>query len=314
MPSRSYRGLLAVRPAAGQWEVGMQAWKLIVILIFCFVLRGIFTVLFKSEMDGYYLDLAGQTLFNMSLFGFCVYEFRLSKEKLRTVFGSPRPAFLLGGMGTGLILLMFTFGESAIRTMVLATWDLSFAYKLGNFHEEYYLAHPFTSIHVVSYLGTCVIMPALFEEFFFRGCLFPAFANKRSFLKSAIWCSAIFTLIHIGKSANLSAFVFSLFLCSMYARTGSLYLCAAAHATFNFFAFVSQYYFDLHRTRAISEISSPENWIPQLTMLGISLACFAIIVFRYGGFLKTWSQVPPLRFDFRPKDIFGRDPSVTHAD
>lgn len=258
----------------------MQPWKLVVILIFCFVLRGIFTVLLIPVADEYYLNLAGQSLFNLALFWFCVYEFSLNRERISEIFGCGRGYEIVRGVGLAVLLLMFTFGESALRTLALANWNLSFAYEFGNFHEEYYSAHPFMSVHVLSYVVTSVFMPAIIEEFFFRGLLFPAFAVNRGYAKAAILSSLIFTLIHLNKSANLSAFLFSFVLCCFYVRATSLWGCISVHAIFNLLAFVSQYYFDFHRTRAIDRLSSVSDWIPELTMLIVSLGCFALLFLR----------------------------------
>jgi len=270
----------------------MEPSKLIVILIFCLILRATFGIVLKPYFDNYYVDLAGQTLLNISLFGFCCYQFKLSKLDINAVFGNLNWPAVVAGSGVGLLLLMFTFGESAVTTISIAQYDLPRAYELGRFHEEFYAAHPFFSVHVMSYLLAAVCLPAVFEEFFFRGLLFPAFAKNHSRLKSAIICSLIFTALHFTYGYKINTFLFAFVLCIVYARGGSLYTAIVAHAVYNFLAFVCQYYFDFHRTRSIQDISSLSDWVPQLTMFAISIGVFSTLAYQHRTFLRSWLEKP----------------------
>jgi membrane protease YdiL (CAAX protease family) len=268
----------------------MEPSKLLVILVFCLILRAFFGIVFKPYFEDYYVDLAGQTILNFALFGFCCYQFKLNRSRISEVFGRWDWSVITVGSGVGLLLLMFTFGESAVTTVYIAQHDMQRAYELGRFHEEFHAAHPFFSVHVMSYVLAAVCFPAVFEEFFFRGLLFPAFAEKHSSLKSAIICSLIFTALHFTYGYKINTFLFAFVLCIVYAHGGSLYTAIVAHAVYNFFAFVCQYYFDFHRTRSIQNISSLSDWVPQLTMLVISISVFSILAYQNRTFLMSWLQ------------------------
>jgi len=270
----------------------MEPSKLVVILLFCLVLRSYFVIALRPYFDPYYLGLAGQTLMNVALFGFCCYQFKLGKPQLKAVFGPLSSGAMGTGASVGILLLMFTFGEIATTTLANAQHDLASAYKLGRFHEDVYGAFPFFSTHVFSYLIAGVFLPAYFEEFFFRGLLFPAFANKLRKFTSAIVCSSIFAVLHFDNGVQVNDFLFAFVLCVVYARGGSLYAAIAAHAVFNFLAFISSYYFDVVRTRPIEKIASMSDWLPELMMLAISVTMLLTLACIHRTFLLSWFAKP----------------------
>lgn len=254
----------------------MEPWRLVVILVFSLVLRGFFSVVARPYMDAYAIDLAGQSIFNLSLFSFACWEFKLNVRRFGTVIGKLDWEGLGVGVGMGIVLLMFTFGQSALATLIIAQYDPVSAYELGHFHEAHYGALPFLSADVILFVLASACMPAVFEEFFFRGLLFPALANKRNYLRAILICSSVFAALHFKSLINLvNAFFFGIVACMLYMRRRSLYSCVAMHSTYNFLAFIVQHYFDFHRTRSIAEISSVFDWTPQFVMLGISMMTLA---------------------------------------
>jgi membrane protease YdiL (CAAX protease family) len=272
----------------------MKPSELIVILLFCSILRSYFVIALNPYFDPYFVGLAGQTLLNFSLFGFCCYQFKLRKPELRSVFG-PLSAGTVGiGAGVGILLLMFTFGEIAATTLSNAHHDLNSAYELGRFHEDVHGSFPFFSLHVFAYLVAGVLFPAYFEEFFFRGLLFPAFAKKYRKFTSAAICSVIFALLHLDNGVQVNDFLFTFVLCVVYARGGSLYAAIAAHAVFNFLAFISSYYYDVVRTRPIEKIGSMSDWLPELMMLAISVTMLLTLAYIHRRFLWSWFEKPDL--------------------
>lgn len=85
----------------------------------------------------------------------------------------------------------------------------------------------------------CVLAP-LAEEIFFRGYFFTALRSWRGLWPAALVTGLVFGVIHAGSSDP--AFLVPLAtlgagLCLLYARTGSLYPCIAAHALNNSIAF-----------------------------------------------------------------------------
>lgn len=75
----------------------------------------------------------------------------------------------------------------------------------------------------------------------------------------------------------------------MYLQTGSLWSCVAMHAFYNIVAFVNQYYFDFHRIRTIDQIQDLHDWLPELSMLAVSLTVLLILMQRYGVLLSCRS-------------------------
>jgi membrane protease YdiL (CAAX protease family) len=233
------------------------------------------------HFDSYYLDQAGQAGMNVALVMLCAREFKIGKGELRSLLGDCRGTDLMVGISLGIVLLMLTFGESAIFTLSVAQFDLPLAYKFGNFHEQIFPSHSFFSTHIVVFVVASVLLPAIVEEFFFRALLFPALATTRTYFRSAMLCSALFTVLHFSKTIYLGTFVFSFVLCYLYVRERSLYACIAMHGCYNFLAFITQHYFDFHRTRSIHQLSSVWDWLPQMGMLVVSVTILTIVAYRY---------------------------------
>jgi membrane protease YdiL (CAAX protease family) len=261
----------------------MTPAKLIVILVFSLVVRGGTNVALKHLfVDSNSInDLISQIAFLLSIYLGCIKEFGLGKQALVKIFGLCRSYELLWAAILAVVLLMFTFGESAVQAILMSRYDLNFAYRWGNFHEEAYPSLHFFSLHVGAFLVASIIIPAFIEEFFFRGLLVRAFCVRKSFVQSALISSVIFTALHPSGGVYVSCFMCALAACFMYARTGSLYPCITMHATYNLLAFISQHYFDFHRTRSIDHLSSWTDWIPQITMLLVSLMTMTWWWFKY---------------------------------
>lgn len=259
----------------------MKSRKLFIILLFCLVLRGFFTAILNPYFDSYYLDQTGQAGMSVALVMLCMREFKIGKGEMRALFGACRGTDLMTGVSLGIVLLMLTFGESAVFTLFAAQFDLPLAYKLGNFHEQILPSHSFFSVHILTFVVASVLLPAIVEEFFFRGLLFPALAATRTYFRSAMICSALFTMLHFSKTIYLGTFAFSFILCYLYVRERSLYACIALHGCFNFLAFITQHYSDFHRTRSIHQLSSVWDWLPQMGMLIVSVTILSIVALRY---------------------------------
>ena len=264
----------------------MKTSDLFVILVFCLVLRGIAVTLMGSHGDPYYVGLAGQLGMSLALFFLCVHQFKIDRFKRREIFGQFRRSDIATGGGLAILLLLFTLGESAIFTLILAQFDLPLAYELGKFHPTAYPAHPFFSTYILSFVVANVVMPAIIEEFFFRGLMFPALALKRSYLRSAILCSALFAVLHLSKIININTFVCSFVLCCLYLHTRSLYPCIIMHGCYNLLAFLSQHYFDFHRIRAMDQIDHFGDWLPQFCMMILSLSGLCTVAYMHRGIFR----------------------------
>ena len=284
----------------------MEPWKLVVIMFFCLVVRAWFTIGTTPYLDDYLVIQLGQTIFNFSLVGFACLQFRLNRAKLQVILGDFDRSALLFGVSLGAILFMFTLGQSAVTTWVVAQYDLEMAYRVCNFHAEQYGSHPFFSVHVLIFIIASVLLPAICEEIFFRGLFFPALANKRTYLRSALICSSVFAMLHFQSLFNvLNSCIFSLIACGIYASGRSLYYCIVTHAIYNFVAFIIQHYFDFHRTRTIDQLSTVGDWIPQLTMFGISIGCLIVLGLRHLPRRTFWTRDPLRRVNFHAAHIYG---------
>jgi membrane protease YdiL (CAAX protease family) len=86
---------------------------------------------------------------------------------------------------------------------------------------------------------SCLVAP-LAEEFFFRGFLFRALAERVHWSWAAIVAGAVFGLVHAPGSPAVSLLALSIFgvaLCLLLLRTGSLIPCIMLHAVNNSISF-----------------------------------------------------------------------------
>jgi membrane protease YdiL (CAAX protease family) len=263
----------------------MTVRKLLIILIFSMVIRGSLNVLgieFFGLNDYYVEETAGLVMFVL-LYLICIKEFRITKNIRRDILGIIRTKEVAFGAVLGIVLLLFAYGEGAAETLLLAQFDRDLAYDLGHFHIAPYASMPLLSAHVGYFLLASVLAPAIVEEFYFRSLLVKALSKRRSFLRSALISSMIFTAVHPYNGVYLSTFLFAIVSCFLYARTGSLYPSIAMHFSHNLFAFITDYFFDFREIRSIDEISSISNWIPEFIMLNVSVAALGFVAFRYFG-------------------------------
>jgi|GEM_PF-4996306 len=284
----------------------MEPWKLVVIMCFCLVMRAWFTIGTTPYLDDYIVVQAGQALFSVSLVGFAILQFNLNRAKIKTILGKLDCSALFSGLGMGFILFLFSLGLSAVITFLIAQYDLATAYRVCSFHAEPYGSQPFMSVEILIYVTASVLLPAICEEIFFRGLFFPALANKRTYLRSAVICSCVFAMLHFQMLFNvLNSFIFSCIACCIYASGRSLHYCIVMHASYNFVSFIFQHYFDFHRTRSIGHLSAVGDWIPQLAMLVISIACLIALGLRYLPKRAFWTREPLRRSNFHPAHVYG---------
>lgn len=258
--------------------------NLFVILLFCLVVRAIFTMFIEiPNASPFFLDLIFQCGMYLLLFILCVQYLKLNRSDIFQIFGTkPKPIFVLMATCWALVLLMFTLGENAFEALLLSQFNKAMAYRVWNFHENSITTYPFFSRQVLSFLFVTVGVGPIVEEFFFRGLLLPALSIKRGFHASAIISSVFFVALHFSTHYFLSTFVFSISLCYIYLVSRSLIACAIIHISFNFVAFLHQNYFDIHWTRSINEMDSLIFWIPQLIMFAVSV----LLIFYAGYFFK----------------------------
>ncbi|MDQ1817532.1 CPBP family intramembrane metalloprotease [Massilia sp. CCM 9210] len=255
---------------------------LLLILVFGMVLRAVLFISVTTYWPNaaYYTDHLCASIMFVAMAAASAHQFQISRKRFSLIVGGTITKRQIAlSVTVGILLLMLTYGESAIFTKIAAYYDVEAAYGLGKYHAEAYISHPFFSLHVLTFITFSVVFPAVFEEVFFRGLIFRSINEHKSFFLSAVLTSVIFTAIHFSKTIYVGTFLFSLVLSYLYATTRSLQTCMIAHATFNLLAFISQHYFDFHRIRSMNELNEWHQWIPELAMLGVALIAFGWIIF-----------------------------------
>jgi len=92
---------------------------------------------------------------------------------------------------------------------------------------------PHTAAGIALFVLLAVVIAPLFEEVFFRGFLFRAFASSWGWPAGAVVSSAVFGMAHAQLDVFLPLFVLGLMLAWVYKRTGSLWTSISLHALFN---------------------------------------------------------------------------------
>jgi len=83
------------------------------------------------------------------------------------------------------------------------------------------------------YILTAIFVAPLYEEIMFRGIVFPFLAQHIGPVQSALFVSALFSLMHFHLPSLVPLFLLSAALCWIYWRTSSLWPGIGMHAIFN---------------------------------------------------------------------------------
>ncbi len=92
---------------------------------------------------------------------------------------------------------------------------------------------PHSGIGVTLFVILAVVMAPVFEEVFFRGFLFRAFASSWGWLPGAAVSAGVFGIAHAQVDVFIPLFALGLTLAWVYKRTGSLWTSISLHALFN---------------------------------------------------------------------------------
>lgn len=248
--------------------------KLGVIVLFAYSVRSLLGACarFAGASDLAYVQPLITCIFYVILFYATV---TVLHPDLSRMFSIPKgrgagPRLLLA-LSAGLFLYAFARGQNAVEVVLVAQFDRNLAYAFWKFYPAADEAPPFFSLMNLARLLPFFLLGPIVEEFLVRGVLFPALVARRGIFVSAVLTSLIFTAFHLQNEFYLACFVFSFFLCYLYATTNSLFLCMLVHCTYNFIAYVITNYFDTHLIRPIAEIDSIKYWIPELCMWSFSI-------------------------------------------
>lgn len=132
-------------------------------------------------------------------------------------------------------------------------------------------------------LLTLALMPAVCEEFFFRGCLQSFLASRAKHPQTAVWITAfIFSLLHLDPVGFLPRLFLGAFLGYVFAASRSLYPGILLHFLNNASVVVAYYlYGNGLLTRHPETFSDLWHWWSALPGLALSAACIILIYKRH---------------------------------
>ena len=142
-----------------------------------------------------------------------------------------------------------------------------------------------TAEHTVSTLllniGVCALVPAICEEFFFRGSLQNIFCTWFKNKHIAIWVTAfIFSAIHLQFDGFFARWLLGAYLGYLYVWSGSIWLPILAHFLHNALSIVLQFFID------VSGIPQPDATINSGIIISSLLAAAISGVIIWGTRIK----------------------------
>lgn len=144
------------------------------------------------------------------------------------------------------------------------------------------------------------VVPALSEEFFFRGLIMGTLLRAKFKPAVAIVLSGLlFALVHLQFSNFLAIWVLGCFLGYLYFVSGSIWLPVTAHFINNFLTVLFKYLFSIGKiSKELAEADSPV-W---LSVAGIAVFCLCVFIFY------KWRE----KVDFaEPDDFNNQTPLAT---
>ncbi len=144
-----------------------------------------------------------------------------------------------------LVTLILIFGASIVISQVINVLRLFFA---ADIYQE--IINSMLAENIFAVLLVLVILPAILEEFIFRGIIFSGLYKNRGFKFALIFSSFLFGLVHFNFVQGFSAFLTGLILGWLYWQYNSLIIPIIAHGfnnllsvIFNRFYFIPGYSF-----------------------------------------------------------------------
>lgn len=215
------------------------------------------------------------------LFWLPVFVFKLRPAGLAQLTGAaPRPQALLQAACYGLVLLAFSWSETAVETLVVAQFDPAMAYAQWAFHADA-PPSPYSFSEWVALVLKMVVLAPIIEEFFFRGLLVGTLRKTKGVHAAAIFSSCLFTLLHYPRLYLVSTLVFAFVLAYLYMASGSLLLCVAIHAAFNAGVLVLENPGWQLLARTPARLDQPGAWTLELVVFLASIALLLHGFFRY---------------------------------
>lgn len=111
----------------------------------------------------------------------------------------------------------------------------------NNYNSASEISLPQTNFEFALDIIFVCLMPAIFEEMFFRGAVLTSYEKIYGSKKAIILCGFVFALMHNSLSVFIPQFVIGIFLSFIVLKFDSLYLGMLAHFTNNFTTLFVQY-------------------------------------------------------------------------
>lgn len=152
--------------------------------------------------------------------------------------GGSWASFGLGGKSIKTLLLAPVFFLGTIPFLMLATaaWHLLLEQAFGmeiELQEAMQLIAQGSAWVKLLFVLMAVVAAPLFEEWVFRGLLFPYLVKRTGLAGGTLLVSMFFALLHLHTPSFVPIFLLSVALCLAYWRTGSLWVSIGMHTLFN---------------------------------------------------------------------------------
>jgi len=187
-----------------------------------------------------------------------------------------RPRLILL-LGLGVSLFGFVLGENALEVWVISNFNEELGYSLWPFQQVEHALNYSPSLYL--FFISITIAP-LAEEFFFRGLLFSALTQSRSWAGAALIDSVVFTCSHPMNLHFVGTMALSIVLCWLYYTFESLWICIVVHGVFNFVAITVENYGAPWLTRSLNQISLMSSWSEQFIFMGVSIFVIVLVLFK----------------------------------
>lgn len=140
-----------------------------------------------------------------------------------------KPVAVRTVVGGAVLVTVVGRGAAALWDTILAALDLELA---GSDIDPTQLFSPGPAGVAMTVLIVVVLAP-IAEEIVFRGVLLPSLARHWGVRVAVVGSSALFAFMHVTPYAIVPIFVLAVALGVLFVRTGSLWVCIAAHVLFN---------------------------------------------------------------------------------
>ncbi len=225
---------------------------------------------------------------------------RLCGVDVARVYGPPpAPGDVLSAIGFGAATIGLNVGILALFSGLVGVFaptlfDAAISEDSSFLYRQIHALEP--RARLLLGMGLAVFAPWI-EEFIFRGLLFTRWARKFGLRTGVFASAAIFGALHFTTSP-FTAFLIGVALAVLYARTGSLWVPIAAHATNNGLIYAATLFLgpdaEEGMTAAAASMRDDSGWL-----LGGGLVLVALVLPFYVRTLKRWwpADGAPLPYD-----------------